>query len=406
MKRTTTKEFIEKSKLKHSDIYDYSIVNYINSNTKVKIICKKHGMFEQYPLNHTRGSGCPSCKGVKKLSTKDFIEKSLKIHNNKYNYSLVKFENNDSKINIICKEHGIFQQRVSSHLSGNGCNKCKNDNRRTDKDIFIEKSNLKHNNIYDYSLVEYKTTNKKVKIICKEHGVFEKTPKSHYKQGCPKCSIITTEKFIEISKNKHNNKYDYSLVKYEHSLKNVKIICSIHGIFEQIATSHIRGSGCQECGKLGFSNIEFISMANLKHNNKYEYSKNSYEGLINKITIICPNHGIFQQRAGDHLRGRGCKICGDKYGIKEKNWLDSLDIKERQVRIDKYIVDGYDPITNTIYEFNGDYWHGNPKLYKEYDMNKSCKKTFGELYENTISKEKELISLGYNVISIWESDYK
>jgi len=89
MKRNTTKDFIEKSILKHSDTYDYSLVEYRNSNTKVVIICKEHGVFEQYPLNHTRGSGCPSCKGLKKLSTKDFIEKSQKIHNNQYNYSLV-----------------------------------------------------------------------------------------------------------------------------------------------------------------------------------------------------------------------------------------------------------------------------------------------------------------------------
>jgi len=408
MKRTTTKDFIEKSKLKHLDRYDYSIVEYINSNTKVKIICKEHGIFEQYPLNHTKGSGCPSCKGLKKLSTKDFIEKSLKIHNSnsKYNYSLVRFENNDSKIDIICENHGLFQQRVSSHLSGNGCNKCKNDSRRN-KDIFIEKSNIKHNYKYDYSLVNYQTTNQKVKIICKDHGIFEKTPKNHINgQGCKSCLKITTEKFIKISNLKHNNKYDYSLTKYKHSLKNVIIICPIHGVSEQLPTSHLRGNGCQECGKLGYNNDEYINIVNLKHNYKYNYDELVYKGSSEKINIICPIHGKFKQRSSDHIKGHGCSKCGDKYGIKENKWLDSFNVKQRQVRIGKYIVDGYDTLTNTIYEFNGDFWHGNPNVYNSLDINRVSKKTFGELYENTINKEKELISLGYNVISIWESEYR
>jgi G:T-mismatch repair DNA endonuclease (very short patch repair protein) len=73
--------------------------------------------------------------------------------------------------------------------------------------------------------------------------------------------------------------------------------------------------------------------------------------------------------------------------------------------VSKYIVDGYDPITNTIYEFNGDFWHGNPSKYKKFDINPISGKTFGELYKKTLEKEDNLKKLGYNVISIWESDY-
>ena len=105
------------------------------------------------------------------------------------------------------------------------------------------------------------------------------------------------------------------------------------------------------------------------------------------------------------MRGRGCIKCSNRFGILENNWLNDNNIINRQVRIGKYIVDGYDPITNTIYEFNGDYWHGNPIRYKKDDINSSCKKTFGELYKKTIEKEKILIDKGYKVISIWESEY-
>lgn len=89
----------------------------------------------------------------------------------------------------------------------------------------------------------------------------------------------------------------------------------------------------------------------------------------------------------------------------ENSWLDSLNINERQVRIGKYIVDGFDPLTNTIYEFNGDFWHGNPSKYNPSDINYVNNMKFGDLYEKTLVKENYLRSLGYNVVSIWESDF-
>lgn len=342
MKRLTTEDFIKKANKVHQK-YDYSLVNYKNSNTKVTIICPEHGEFQQFPLNHLK-SGCAACNGNKKLTIEDFTKKANLLHNNKFNYSLVKFKNNDSLIEIVCPSHGLFTQILNKHLKGYGCNKCNHDNRRTKIEDFIEKSNIIHNNKYDYSLVEYKTTNTKVRIICKEHGIFEKTPKVHLKgEGCKKCIYIT------------------------------------------------KG--------------EFIKKCNLIHNNKYNYQNILYINLGKKINIICPEHGEFQQRAADHLKGSGCQKCGDRFGIKENLWLDSLNVNQRQIRIGKYIVDGYDPETNTVYEFNGDFWHGNPKIYKNTDINIVNGKTFVELYEKTIIREKYLKNKGYKVISIWESDF-
>jgi len=95
----------------------------------------------------------------------------------------------------------------------------------------------------------------------------------------------------------------------------------------------------------------------------------------------------------------------------EKQWLNSLRILKcnRQFKIyyqdTYYIADGYDPYTNTLYEFNGDFWHGNPKKYNAKDINPISKIAFGTLYNQTIEKQKILRSLGYNVVSIWESDF-
>ena len=94
-----------------------------------------------------------------------------------------------------------------------------------------------------------------------------------------------------------------------------------------------------------------------------------------------------------------------KESLKEKEWLDSLGITERQYPIENYKVDGYDPETNTVYEFLGDYWHGNPEVYDPDDYNKSCSKTFGQLHNETIERLEHIKSLGYNIIIQWEKEW-
>jgi len=122
-KRKTTEEFIEMAKSIHGDRYDYSLVEYKNNKTKVKIICPVHGVFEQKPIHHLRGHGCHEC-GDKRLTTKQFIEKVKSIHKDKYDYSLVEYKNNKTKVKIICPVHGPFEQRPNDHLRGRGCFKC------------------------------------------------------------------------------------------------------------------------------------------------------------------------------------------------------------------------------------------------------------------------------------------
>ena len=213
MKKLTREEFIIKSIRIHGDKYDYSLVDYINARTKVKIICPIHGVFEQNANSHLNGHNCYFC-GLKTTSIKcsmeleKFIEKSNEIHGDKYDYNLVDYINSKTKVKIICPIHGIFEQIPNCHLIGQGCTKCgieKNKviNRKNIKD-FIEESNEIHNSKYDYSLVEYKNNRTKVKIICTEHGIFEQTPSKHsYGQGCPFCK--TKSKGEEIISNILNN---------------------------------------------------------------------------------------------------------------------------------------------------------------------------------------------------------
>ena len=192
-KKSSTEKFLKKCLEVRGVLYDYSLVNYINNKTKVKIICKEHGIFEQTPNNHLRGQDCPYCKGNAKLNTEKFIEKSSKIHNNKYDYSLVDCNGSKNNIKIICKEHGIFEQTPNNHLKGQDCPNCI----KIDSKKFINRCNIIHNNKYDYSLVSYYNMNSRLDIICKEHGVFNQIAHSHiYGVGCPICKISKGERDI------------------------------------------------------------------------------------------------------------------------------------------------------------------------------------------------------------------
>ena len=200
MAKLTTEEFIKKAHEVHGDRYDYSKVEYVNSSTKVCIICKKHGEFLQQAGNHLSGVGCPSC-GIETTRTKrthpvdEFLKLAREIHGNKYDYSKVNYVNKRTKVCIICPTHGEFMQSPQKHLAGQGCEKCFRASLATryklGKEKFIERANVVHNGFYDYSAVEYVNSMTYVNIICPIHGSFKQIPSSHLKgHGCPKCADI------------------------------------------------------------------------------------------------------------------------------------------------------------------------------------------------------------------------
>lgn len=137
------KTFIEKSFIIHNNKYNYSLVEYKNNKTNVKIICPDHGIFEQTPNNHLNGKGCGKCGKTKKLELSDFLYKSNNIHNFKYDYSLVKFKNVKTKVKIICPIHNIiFEQTPNHHMKGVGCPICNESSGERKIRIFFEKNNI------------------------------------------------------------------------------------------------------------------------------------------------------------------------------------------------------------------------------------------------------------------------
>ena len=281
--KINTSEFILRSTIKHGEKYDYSQTIYTASNKKLKIICPTHGAFYQSADEHMRGRGCNIC-GAKKCDTSKFIEKAEKIHKNKYDYSLVKYIKSSNKIKVICKTHGVFEQIAQNHLSGQGCSKCSGNINLTTND-FIEKAEKIHDKKYDYSLVKYKNIKTKIEIICNKHGIFLQKPAEHInqKQGCPKCAGVgrNTKDFILDANEKHNDKYDYSKTCYEKHNKDITINCPIHGEFKQKPYIHLMGSGCQKCSE---SKGERKIVLFLEKNNIVFEKQKTFTGCSNNNT--------------------------------------------------------------------------------------------------------------------------
>jgi hypothetical protein len=338
----TTEDFIKKAKKIHKNSYNYAKVVYNIASKPVTIICKVHGDFEQLASSHLAGYGCKKCGlllGANKhlLTTPEFIQKAQHIHGENYNYLKTEYNGTRNAIIITCKIHGDFEQLALSHLAGHGCKKCgsiqtgKKQTMTTEQ--FIQEVKKKYGEKYDYSKTIYTGSKISVIIICKIHGKFTQVPNLHlFGRGCKKCSKLKknntinlnglinktskTDKFIGKAIKVHNNKYNYSKVDYEGVKKSVVIICPTHGNFEQLPTFHLNGSGCNKCAinsrteKLVLNTEEFIQRAVKKHGNKYNYEKTNYTKNMERVTIICKNHGEFDQVASAHLQGCGCPTCG------------------------------------------------------------------------------------------------
>jgi hypothetical protein len=229
-------------------------------------------------------------------------------------------------------------------------------------------------------------------------------------------SRLTTEKFVQKAIKVHGSRYSYGKVAYSNSHNEVVIECPIHGEFSQIPNTHLNGSGCPKCKwdkihtELRDTTSDFIRKSKEVHGNLYDYKTTEYKNSKTKVSIVCRKHGEFFQCPNNHLTGYGCLRCGYekcnniKWSKPEQEFMDYIRVDTRIKSVGYYIVDGIKG--NTIYEFLGDYWHGNPARYNETNENPSKNKTFGELLSETFRRFDTLKSMGYEVKYIWESEWK
>ena len=294
---------------------------------------------------------------------------------------------------------------------------------------FISRAKSIHGDRYGYDDCCERGCREKVAITCKIHGNFLQLPSNHLKGcGCPMCAtdrMVKTrtwsnEDWVVKARAKHGDLYDYSKTKYIRSTQKVSIICQTHGPFLQRAQDHIKGHGCELCARqnrVKWTAGAFEAEANRIHNSKYLYDSAAYVPNC-KIPITCSRHGVFYITPNSHMAGSGCTQCGYKRSSRAAvEWLDAIaqlekatiqhadNGKEFSVPGTRYRADGYAADLNKIYEFNGDYYHGNPRKYSGEVYNKRMKKTMGELVEGTERKAEEIRLRGYDYEEIWEDEW-
>ena len=295
-----------------------------------------------------------------KLTTEEFNKKAREVHGDKYDYSKVEYVNNQTKVCIICKEHGEFWQRPLDHLKGHECSECgkiKNvESRRKTLDQFIDEARKLHGDKYDYSNVKYKNTSTKVCIICKKHGEFWQAPYTHLNgHGCPKCAykgdrqrhIYSQEEIIDKIRSLFGERYSFEKVIYKAMKVPIILVCHEkdengveHGEFSMrpvnIFSSH---QECPKCSKENRIRLQrkplekFIEEANKVHGGIYDYHKVNYINTSTKVCIVCPIHGDFWQIPTNHLKGQGCPSCSGN----AKKW--NKETCEQEARKYEYIFD-------------------------------------------------------------------
>lgn len=244
-----------------------------------------------------------------KLTINLFLEKAKAAHGGKYDYSKVVINGAAEKVTIICSEHGEFMQQANVHYNGSGCHKCANNTKIPVNDLKRQLSII-HNYKYEYLFDCYQNNKDKVEISCTVHGSFFQNISDHKAgKGCDKCAKDATGKkkrlhsevFFDRCNQQHKFKYDYSLSIYKTAREKIKIICPEHGEFEQIAGIHLR-SGCLKCGKglTGWSRSDFIELSQTFHDGRSNIYIVEMANNCEKFFKI----GISNHPVGHRFRGK------------------------------------------------------------------------------------------------------
>ena len=313
----TLNDWISIFKTTHNDIYDYSKVSLddIKNKGKCTIICNKHNYeFASNPVKFGHGqTGCKYCQKEKMSSslsrsnTNKIIELLKKKHGiDNFDYSLVNCNNQHDNITIICKIHGPFQKTVGQALSSKYlCPDCGKRNFILKND-FLNKCKEIWGNTYDYSFIKYRIFNYSkleylykndiIDIKCNKHGLFKinvyshlDNANTHQHKGCPKCkrTYCPSElEFINMCKEKWNNKYDYSKTHFINKYSKITIICPIHGEFQMNPFTHLNGkTGCPVCSGHTLESGKYNKLNKLNLLSKYDLLSMSWSVIIDLIGV-------------------------------------------------------------------------------------------------------------------------
>lgn len=414
--------FLSRARDFHGERFLYDRSSWIDFDHHVKIFCSAHGWFKQIAKNHTRPASLGGCAECNKLDGfLSFVSKAKAKHGDRFEYSMDASSSSNRYIKVYCARHGWFSQAPSDHLRHSGCFSCATENKeaKLKTEDVLNDFRATHGDSYSYEKVVYRGASVPVTITCKIHGDFSLLPGGHkLGYGCKRCSKRhrwTTEEFIANSRAVHGDKFTYDRTCYKQALAPIVVTCRTHGDFNTQPARHVtRKDGCPKCNPKRWKGRDrFIQEARDRFGDKYDYSHVVYVNSRSPVKIICPHHGMFEQLPPWHLNNSvGCPSCSYSVSNKEIAWLDSINLPSTAKRQAKVLlgsrrrnVDAFDPATNTVYEFWGDWWHGHPDYFPPKAIHPIAKVAYADLYRKTMEKRQLILKSGYTLVEIWEHDY-
>lgn len=273
-------DFVRDARAVHGEKYDYIEETYHGVKPKIAIICSFHKkIFWQSPDSHINGGrGCPDCAPAKYLDTtrawrlQNIRNRLLKMTDGTVLLVEETFVKWHAEADFVCHEHGQFSRSVFNALTSlSPCPECNDGSlgRSLNHEEILYRFSLKKGNFTILEIDGY-GSHAKVEIACHDcdRGQFTLKVTDSYKReyACGGCSRKASKVFrlsearkyhkanranrfvawVALAKEKHHDKYDYSLVEYINSVTKVKIICSKHKVFEQKPSDHLAG-GCRKC---------------------------------------------------------------------------------------------------------------------------------------------------------------
>lgn len=261
--KQSAEAFAEKAAIVHANKYSYAEVDYKGQYEKVKIICPIHGGYLQIPKNHLRGTGCRRCAGRERASRQEWIDRFTARHGNAYDYSLLPEEIDcRERLPVCCPEHGVFQVYPTNHTKGSQCPRC---HKLVTHEDWIQLVKKLYPTL-DFSRAIYTANRELVTVVCPQHGVFKvqagELTRARTREretrlaGCPGCrfglrkdtTTITREEWIERYRIHHGDKYDYSkLPEFISYKQKISIVCPMHGVFKMLPHNHYKKGKCPKC---------------------------------------------------------------------------------------------------------------------------------------------------------------
>lgn len=450
--------------------FDYSEMVWNGSNKDVMIRCIIHGYpaFMQIPTNHLKGySKCPECKGPNG-ATRTFIiryqiAESIKLHGNKYDYSKI-FDYNPqptcvkSNIPLICRKCNYeFINTFDGHQRNNGgcircANKAKGESNKVKRHISLRNVALNYpviplewnpSNILKATEVAPKS-HERVDWICPLGHSYDMIVSNRTSgQNCSVCSsrklhpdnsLATNPDAVsqwDYSKNDGKTPFNF----FKGGGQTVNFICDgedcegnrLNHSFSMKICNFNTGERCGYCAGKKCSPEHSITSRVPLIRNYWDYELNINIDLGNVVYgsgkhywLKCVKCLIPWKTSPNNISRNGicCPKCNPSgYSMAAMRWLETFENfheiqhaksenKEFRIPETRWHADGYCERTNTIYEFHGTFWHGDPRVYSRDDMNPLCKTTYGMLYDRTIEREKSILSRGFNIVKIWEKDFR